>query len=108
MLSIFIILSGIIVIAVLYYLMCKSASWERKRFFETVKVGDIYHYWGYRDSDNPFEKPYEILEVKDKKDGYVLLKITETQTGETREISKSCLEFCILVEDYCLEKQPKK
>ena len=108
MLSIYILLGGIIVIAVLYCLMCKSAKESRKRFFETVKIGDIYYYWGYKDRENPFEKPQEILEVKDKKGDYILLDITIIQTGETKEVSKSCLEFCALVEDYCLEKQSKK
>ena len=108
MLSIYIILFFVILVAVLYYFMHKSANWERKRFFETVKIGDIYYYWGYKDRENPFEKPHEILEVKDKKDDYILLDITVIQTGETKEISKSCLEFCALVEDCYLEKQSKK
>lgn len=75
---------------------------KSKEFYENLMIGDKYHYIS---DSNVFIQPVEVIEILDKRDGYIKYSILKTKTGKKSYTSCSCVDFYDIVTHYGLVKQ---
>lgn len=77
---------------------------EAEKFYETVKVGDVF--W-YISGPNIFEQPAEVITVLEKKEKCLRWKLEIKKTGEVKEKSGTYIDFYEIYDYFNLKKQEK-